>query len=73
MPRDEIRMEVREEDMPDAAAQLRCALEIAIDVALRIHDRGLAALLLGDQVGGVGQAGQIVPLQDHAPSPLMPP
>jgi len=48
--RHEIGVEVREEDVADAAPERPSRLEIAVDVALRIDDRRLAALLIGDQI-----------------------
>ena len=65
MARDEIGMEVREEDVRDAKMVIRSERQVLIDVALRIDDGGQAARLVGNDVRGVSQAVQIELSQDH--------
>ena len=43
-------------------------LDVLLDVALRVDDRGDAGGLVGDQVRGVREAAQVVLLEDHAPA-----
>ena len=40
-------------------------MQVLVDVALRIDHGRLAALLVRDQVGGVGEAAEVVLLEDH--------
>ena len=65
MTRDEIGMEVREEDVRDAKTVIRSERQVLIDVTLRIDDRCQAARLVGNDVRGVSQAVQIELSQDH--------
>jgi hypothetical protein len=51
--------------VPDAAASLRRRVLVAGDVALRIDDRRDSAALVGDEAGGVGEAVEVVLLDDH--------
>jgi hypothetical protein len=63
MAGDEIGVEVREEHVADPATPPLGVLEILIDVPLRVHDGRLAAVLIGDQVGSVGEAAEVVLVQ----------
>jgi hypothetical protein len=65
MARDEIGMEVREEDVRDAEIVIRSERQVLIDVALRIDDGCQAARLVGNDVRGVSQAVQIELSQEH--------
>jgi hypothetical protein len=62
---DKIGVEMGEEDVADLEIVRRGVLQVAVDVALRIHDHSRAALRVAQQVGGVGQAAQIILFQDH--------
>src|SRR5438309_687089 len=62
---DEVRVKVREEHMADPAPEPVSVLEVLRDVALRVDHGRLAALLVGDQVRGMGEAPEVVLLEDH--------
>jgi hypothetical protein len=64
----EIGMEMRQENVPDAAANRLGVGHVLVDVALRVDDRGDACILIGDEVRRVGEAAELVLLQDHAPT-----
>lgn len=66
MSGDEVRMEMREEDVLDLQIMFGGELEIAADIALRIDGGGMARLLVSDDVRGVRKTGQIKLLEDHA-------
>ena len=61
----EVGVEVRQEHVLDPAAQPPGVLEVLLDVALRIDHGRVAARLVGDQVGGVREAAEVVLLEDH--------
>ncbi len=65
MAGDEIGVKVRKEHVADPAAEPVGVLEILVDVALGVDDSRLANLRIGDQVGGVGEAAEVVLLQDQ--------
>jgi hypothetical protein len=67
---DEVRVHVGQEHVLDPAAELLGVIEVLLDVTLRVDDRGAASHLIGDQVGGVRQAAEVVLLEDHDPEPL---
>src|SRR5262249_27763854 len=48
--RDEVRVEVGEEHMADLEPEPIGVLEVLLDVALRVDDRGLAGALVADEV-----------------------
>ena len=58
MAGDEVGVEVRQEHVPDPAAEPAGVLDVLLDVALRVDDGGDAARLVGDQVGGVREAAE---------------
>jgi hypothetical protein len=60
MPGEEVRMEVSEKHVPDPAAQPVGVLDVLIDIALRINHRRDPPALVGHEVGGVGQAAEVV-------------
>src|ERR1700736_3211656 len=66
MTRDEIGVQVRQEDVCDAKAVRFREGQILIDVALRIYHGGDACLLVADEIRGVGEAVQIKLMEDHA-------
>ena len=66
MTGDEIRMQMREEDVRDPQAARLRERQVLIDVALRIDDRSDPRLLVGDQIRRVRQAVQIELMEDHA-------
>jgi len=65
MAGDEVRVEVRQEHVADPAAERVRGVDVLVDVALRIDHGRLAALLIGDQVGGMGEAAEVELLEDH--------
>ena len=66
---DEVGMEVGEEHVLDRVAPGRGVFQILVDVPLRIDHGRRLRLLVGDHVGGVGQAGQVVLLDLHGGVP----
>jgi hypothetical protein len=58
-------MQVGEEDVGDSEMVLVCEREILPDVALRIHHRGDAGLLVADEIRRVREAIQVELVQDH--------
>ena len=65
MAGDEVGMKVGEEDVANLDAERCCIGEVLLDVALGIDDDGGLAGLVGDEVGGVGEAAEEVLLEDH--------
>ena len=65
MPREEVRMEMREEDVPDAVAAFRGVLQVLFDVALRIDNGSSFRLLVRDHVGHVRKTTEVVLLHLH--------
>jgi hypothetical protein len=55
--------------MLDPAAEPVRILHVNIDVALRIHHRSDPAVLVSDEIGGVGEAAKVVLLEDHRQPP----
>ncbi len=58
-------MKVRQEHVPDLDPQPPCVVQVLIDVALGIDDRGLPALLVRHEIGRVGEAPEVVLPEDH--------
>src|SRR5688500_15383024 len=73
MPRYEIRVKVREEDVLDRQPMLRRKREVLVRVALRVDDDGGARRLVADHVGGVRETAQVELLEDHDGPPPQPP
>ena len=65
MAGDEVGMEVGQEDVADLEAEFLGVGQVLLDVALRIDDDGGRAGLVSEQIGGVGQAAQVVLFQNH--------
>ncbi len=65
MAGDEVGVEVGQEHMADLAAGPFGRLQIATDVALRVHHRSNSAALVRDEVRRVGEAAEIVLVEDH--------
>jgi len=72
MARDEVRVEVGQKDVADPAADPPRGLDIVVDVTLRVDDRRHAAALVGDEIGRVGQAAEVMLFEDHGPAPACP-
>src|SRR5262249_25525338 len=66
--RQEVGMEVREENVLDPAAELLDVGDVLVDVSLRIDDRRDPGLLVGHEVRSVSQAAEVVLLQYHVPT-----
>ena len=62
---DEIGMRVREEDMPDLEALLMRVIKILAHVSLRVDYCGGAGDFIGHQIRGVGQATEVILLEDQ--------
>ena len=65
MAGDEVGVEVSEEDVADLEAELFGVGEVLLDVALRVDDDRGRAGLVSDEIRSVGQAAQVVLLQNH--------
>src|SRR5207237_626741 len=72
MSGEEIGVEVSQKDVANPAPQPVGVLDIVVDVALRIDRRPQGGGIVGDQVGSMGQAAEVVLLKDPRlpPSPL---
>ncbi len=62
----EVGVEVSEEDMADLEPQFFRVAQILLNIALGIDDDRGGAGFVAQQVGGVGEAAQIILFQDHA-------
>ena len=63
--RHEVGVEVRQEHVPDPAAEPVRVLEVLLDVALGVDHGRDAGGFVGDQVRGVREAAEVVLLEDH--------
>ena len=70
---EEVGVEVREEDVLDPAAAALGVGDVLVDVALRVDDGRDAGCLVGDEVRRVGEAAEVVLLEDHRPGILAQP
>ena len=62
---DEIGVQVGVDDPLDREALVAHVVEVLVDVDARVDDHGLAGALVGDQVGGLGAAVEVVLAEDH--------
>ena len=62
---DEVGVEVREEDVTDLEAEFFGVVEVLLNVALGVDDDGGVAGFVAEEIGGVGEAAQVVLFQDH--------
>jgi hypothetical protein len=62
---DEVGMEMREEDVLDAASLTFGGGNVPVDVPLRIDDRGNAGSLVGYEVGRMRETTEVVLFKDH--------
>jgi hypothetical protein len=67
--RDEVGMHVGQEHQIDREALLLGLVEVLLDVAARVDDDRAPGGRISDQVRGLGQAGQVVLLDDHSALP----
>ena len=65
VPGQEVGVKVGQDHVPDREAQLCRFLQVEIHVAPGVDDHGGLRLLVADQVGGLGETGQVVLLEDH--------
>ena len=65
MAGDEVGVEVGEEDVADLKAKFLGVGQVLLDVALGVDDDGGRTGLVSEQIGGVGQAAQVVLFQNH--------
>src|ERR1017187_8188168 len=72
MAGDEIGVEVGEEDVADLEAEFFGVGQILLDVALRVDDDGSRTGLVSEQIGGVGEAAEVILFQDHRSSRSLP-
>src|SRR5579872_2534995 len=68
MAGDEVGVEMGEEDVLDSEVVLGGEGDVLVDVALGVDDGAFAGLFVADEVGGVGQAGEVELFEDHADS-----
>ena len=69
VPGHEVGVEVREQHVADPHAEPAGVAQVLVDVALRVDDRRRPAALIRDEIGGVGEAAQVVALEDHLALP----
>ena len=72
MARDEVGVEVSEEDVADVKAQLLAVGNVLLNVALRVDDDRRRTRLVSNQIRRVGQASQVILFQNHEFSPDLP-
>ena len=65
VPADEVGVNVGLDHPLDQRAPLGGLFQVDADVTARIHDDRPAGGLIADQIGGMGQAGQVMLGQDH--------
>ena len=65
MARDEVRVQVGQENVLDLEVVLDGERDVAIDVALRVDDGRHTRLLVTDEVGRVGETAEVELLEDH--------
>ena len=65
MAGDEVRVEVRQENVANPNVEASRVAQVLVDVALRIDDGSRPALLVRDEVGGVREAAEVVLLDNH--------
>jgi hypothetical protein len=70
MTGEEVGVEVSEEDVADVHAELVGVVDVLLDVSLRINHDGGAAGFVGDEIGCVGEAAEVVLLEEHI-SPIL--
>ncbi len=61
----EIGVEVAEKDVADLQPEFLGVDHVLLDVALRVDDDGGATGLVTEQIGGMGQAAQVILFQNH--------
>ena len=65
MAGEEVGVEVGEEDVADVHAEFVGVVDVLLDVALGVDHDGGAAGFVGDEIGGVGEAAEVVLLEEH--------
>src|SRR2546422_11253777 len=65
MAGDKVGVKVSEENVADPEAKFLSVGQVLLDVALRVDDDGGRTGLVSDQIGGVGQATQVILFQNH--------
>ena len=69
----EVGVQMREQHMLDPAAAALGVGDVVVYVPLWIDDRRDAGCLVGDQIGRMGEAAEVVLLEDHRPGILTQP
>src|SRR5262249_34739431 len=67
--RQEVGVEVREQDVPDRGAELGRLLDVDPDVAARVDDHGRPRALVEDQIGSLRETAEIDLFEVHASAP----
>ena len=65
MAGEKVRVEVSEEDVADLDAEMVGVVDVLLDVTLRVDHDGCCAGFVGDEIGCVGEAAEIVLLEEH--------
>jgi len=65
MAGNEVGVEMGEEDVADLKAECLGIVDVLLDIALGVDDDGGGTGLVSEQIGGVGQAAQVVLFQNH--------
>src|SRR6266571_6151067 len=65
MAGDKVGVKVSEENVADPEAKFLSVGQVLLDIALRVDDDGGRTGLVCDQIGGVGQATQVILFQNH--------
>ena len=65
MAGDKVGVEVGEKDVADLEAEFLGVGQVLLNIALRVDDDGGRTGLVSEQIGGVGEAAQVVLFQDH--------
>ena len=70
MAGDEVGMEVRQDDVPNGQAEALRLIQVDADVTPRIDHDGGTRGFVPEQVGGLGQTGEVVLVENHPCSSL---
>jgi hypothetical protein len=62
-----------EQDVANAHPEAAGVIQVLVDVALGVDDRGRPTLLVRHEVGRVGEAAEVVLLEDHVSPRRIPP
>ena len=69
MAGDEVGVEMSQENVPDQEAEFLGVGQVLLNVSLRVDDDGGRTGLVPEQIGGMSQAAQVVPVSESWKSP----